>query len=225
MVTLVPLDAVSGFHDQLQIAMSRDLATIVDETRLRFPVILVITEIEQEAGFKEMMRRFSKEEIERGRIGSRYGNGDTDVWTPATSDRLRHLAATACKNIIDNIRQFYARNDALQRPGNGKLFALLSRIRCDFSGRLERFCINGLANPGCMPVGCYFAAAGETPDRQGFLASVIREKVLGNRGKLSWMPRAARENERNLLLSNLCALLTLVSFAGLAFMLVRDIFF
>ncbi len=225
LVALLPLESVAGFHDQLRIALGRDLATVVEATRMRFAIALVVTEIENDGGFKEMMRRFTSEEIERGRIGSKYGNGDTDVWTPATRERLEHLANSACKNIVDNIRQFYSRSDALQRPGNGKLFALLSKIRGELGGRMEKLIVGGLANPGSMPAGCYFAAAGESGDRQGFLASVVQEKVISNRGKLSWLPSATRENQRWLLLSNLCALVTLVSIVALVFMLVKDIFF
>jgi hypothetical protein len=170
------------------------------------------------------MRRFSKEETERGRLGSKYGNGDTDVWTPVTVERTRHLAKSACRNIEDNIRQFFGREDALQRPGNGKLFTLLSKIRGAFAQRIETLCGNGLVEPGAMIVGCYFVAIGNQSGAQGFLESVVREKTIGNRGKLAWDPRIVKENQTYTILSGLFALVALLSFAALGFMLIKDIF-
>jgi hypothetical protein len=224
-VTLLPFESVENFHDQAQLALHQDLSTIATRTRMRFPVTTLVIDVENEIGFKELMRRFSREEIERGRLGSRFGNGDTDVWTPATAERARHLAKSVCRNIEDNIRQFFGREDALQRPGNGKLFSLLAKIRGVFGSRFETLCCNGLSGTSAMVVGCYFAAIGHSPDQQGFLESVVRDKVIGNRGKLAWSTDARRENQGYYLLSNLFALIALLALGSLVFMLVRDIFF
>lgn len=223
-VTLLPFDSVEHFHDQAQLALHHDLKTVGSQTGMRFPVTTLVTGIENEIGFKELMRRFSKEETERGRLGSKYGNGDTDVWTPVTVERARHLAKSACRNIEDNIRQFFGREDALQRPGNGKLFTLLSKIRGAFGNRIETLCSNGLVESSAMIVGCYFVALGEQPGQQGFLESVVREKVIGNRGKLAWNPRVIKENQGFTILSAWFALVALLSVAALGFMLIKDIF-
>jgi IcmF-related N-terminal domain len=223
-VTLLPFESVENFHDQAQLALHQDLITISNQTGMRFPVTTLITEIENEVGFKELMRRFSREETERGRLGSRYGNGDTDVWTPVTATRARHLAKSACRNIEDNIRQFFGREDALQRPGNGKLFTLLSKIRGAFGHRIETLCSNGLIESSAMVVGCYFVAIGNAPDQHGFLESVVREKVIGNRGKLAWNSKTIKENQGYTILSSLFALVALLSVAALGFMMIKDFF-
>ncbi len=223
-VTLLPFESVEHFHDQAQLALHQDLETISRQTGMRFPVTTLVTEIENEIGFKELMRRFSPEETQRGRLGSKYGNGDTDVWTPVTTERARHLAKSACRNIEDNIRQFFGREDALQRPGNGKLFTLLSKIRGAFGNRIETLCSNGLVESSAMVVGCYFVAIGNPPSPQGFLESVVREKVIGNRGKLAWNSQTIKENQGYTILSSLFALVALLSVAALGFMLIKDIF-
>ncbi len=224
-VTLLPFASVEHFHDQAQLALHQDLKTVSGQTGMRFPVTTLVTEIETEIGFKELMRRFSREETERGRLGSKYGNGDTDVWTPATPERARHLAKSACRNIEDNIRQFFGREDALQRPGNGKLFTLLSKIRGAFGNRIETLCSNGLVASSAMVVGCYFVAIGNTADQQGFLESVVREKIIGNRGKLAWNSQTIKENQGYTILSSLFALMALLSVAALGFMLIKDLIF
>ena len=43
--------------------------------------------------------------------------------------------------------------------------------------------------------GCYFAASGETEDRQAFVTSVFR-KMMDQEAELSWAPEAIAEDER-----------------------------
>lgn len=224
-VTLIPFESVEHYHDQAQLALQQDLKTISGQTGMRFPVTNLITEIENETGIKEFMRRFSREETERGRLGSRFGNGDTDVWTPVTPERARHLARSACRNIEENIRQFFGREDTLRRPGNGKMFTLLTKIRGAFGSKIETLCSNGLIESSALVVGCYFVAIGSSPDQQGFLESVVREKVIGNRGKLAWDANAIKKNQGYSILSSLFALLALLAAIAFGYMLFMDIFF
>ena len=71
-------------------------------------------------------------------------------------------------------------------------------------------------------VGCYFVAIGDSEDRQGFVSSVIHEKAVPNRGKLSWNQKAIAENNRYLLFSSIFALMALTSLVWLVWMIVLD---
>jgi hypothetical protein len=221
-VTLIPFSAIESSNDQIQIALQDDLETIEATCNLRCPITILVNEIEKESGFSELMRRIDREHVKNGRIGSRYGNADTDIWTPMDAERVKAMASNACKNIEDNILGFFRRDDALTRRGNGQLFILLSKLRGGFSTEFTNMWIASLARLKSMMVGCYFVAVGDTEDRQGFVANVINEKVIPSRGKLSWDKKAIAENNRYLLASGIFALVALASLIWLVGMLIND---
>ena len=63
-----------------------------------------------------------RKQVQTGRIGSRFGNADTDIWTPINVERIRVMASNACKNIEDNILGFFRREDALTKRGKWEAF-------------------------------------------------------------------------------------------------------
>ncbi len=220
----VPFAIIELCHDQAQLALQRDLQTIVRSTNLRFPVTVLMTDMDNEHGFLELVRRYGMDASKSQRFGKGYGNGDTDVWTPATEQRIRALSHLTRHAFESNIYHLFSRKESLQKPGNGKLYSLLSKIRGPFGQQLESFLVNGLCKVNVMVTGCYFAATGDREDRQAFVSSVISDRVIGNQAKLAWDENAERENGRLLVLSNLFVLISLLSIIALVAMIAWPFF-
>jgi hypothetical protein len=63
-VTVVPFSAVESSQDQLQVALQDDLETIEDVCQLICPVSILVSAIEREPGFSELMRRIEREHVQ-----------------------------------------------------------------------------------------------------------------------------------------------------------------
>jgi hypothetical protein len=218
-LAVTPFRAIETSSGQVQVALKQDLQAIESNCQLQCPLTLLVSDIEKEPGFLEFMRRMDRKDVEAGRIGSRYGNSGTDIWTPANRDRINAMAASARRNIEDNILGFFGREDALTRRGNGQLFSLLSKLRGTFGRNFGSLWDGCLAETCCLLVGCYFVASGESEDRRGFVSGVMNEKIVPSRDKLSWLPAVIRRDEKYRLVSGLFALVTLVSVVCLALMI------
>jgi hypothetical protein len=211
-LTVLPFSLVDSAPDQTHLALRHDLEVLTNETQMRFPATILVSEIEKETGFMEMVRRIGVDSAKKGRFGKGFGSGDTDIWTAPNENNVRALAQLACRAFQDNIYFLYSRRDSLQKTGNGKLYALLNSIRRRFAERLETTLVSGLSNLNVMLTGCYFGATGTSEDQQAFVHSVIGDRVMGNQAKISWNESAANENRRFQSLANLMALTALASF-------------
>ena len=78
---------------------------------------------------------------------------------------------------------------------------MLCKIRRDVEGRLDKVLVKGFNNDDSeqgqnetlLFSGCYFAAAGDTKDRQAFVKGVF-DKLLEEEAELEWTEAALREN-------------------------------
>ncbi len=226
-LVLLPFQLVEQAPEQFQALVQRDLAVVRDHLKLRFPVTVMVHEMEREPGFRELVRRVG---VERAKI-QRFGKGN-DVWTPPTVNRLEAVAKHACGAFEDWSYMLFREHDGLRKPGNSKLFSLLCRVRGDFVQNLERILAYGFGhNPnssknesdvdGLMFSGCYFSATGETEDRQAFVHSVLK-KLAEQEAELSWTAAAVAEDEKYQLAANLFALAGFASFVWLMVMIAID---
>ena len=96
-----------------------------------------------------------------------------------------------------------AERGSLSKPGNTKLYALLCNLRRNVQSRLVKIVARGFGyDPEVEPEhesllfgGLYFAATGETEDRQAFVKSVF-EKLPEQQEEIEWMAAARDEDEK-----------------------------
>jgi hypothetical protein len=198
---LLPFEAVQAGPqsvEELQRAVKSDLTTAQRELQLRSPVSALIVGLERERGFRELVRRVGRERAATQRFGRRF-----DVRTLPTPDELRNLSAHVCGAFEDWIYTLFREQGSLSRPGNTRLYSLLCKVRCTLKPRLSGILSDGFGYdariaPDDDPIpfsGCYFAATGETPDRQAFVRGVI-DKLIDEQEQLEWTSRALRSELR-----------------------------
>jgi type VI protein secretion system component VasK len=196
-VALVPYEAVQvnpREAEGLQRALHGDLQTILKRLRLRCTVTVLFTGLERERGFSELVRRVGQQRAQTQRFGRGF-----DVASLATKEELAAFALHVCGAFEDWIYTLFREHGALSRPGNTHLFNLLCRVRFNLKSRLTDLLAEGLGYDGdaaseerLLVSGCYFAATGNSPDRQAFVKSVF-DKLEEEQEAVEWTPSAQRE--------------------------------
>ncbi len=114
-LALLPLTTVQGSPrevDELQRAAKSDLRTIGRTLELRCPVTALVVGLEQEAGFRELVRRVGRDRAAVQRFGQRY-----DVRSQATAEEMNALCADVCGAFEDWVYTLFREQGALSRPG------------------------------------------------------------------------------------------------------------
>ncbi|HEY5312824.1 MAG TPA: type VI secretion protein IcmF/TssM N-terminal domain-containing protein [Pirellulales bacterium] len=175
-------------------AIKADLRTVQTSLQLRAPVTALVTGLEQESGFRELVRRVGRERA----VVQRFGRG-FDVRSPAGVTELRSLSEHVTGAFEDWIYALFREHGSLTRPGNAHLYSLLGKVRSQFKGRLSQLLARGFAYDERLDQhqepqlfsGCYFAACGPTEDRQAF-AQAVFEKLLDEQASLEWTSQALK---------------------------------
>lgn len=231
LLALIPFSAVCRGGSDVQAAAKKDLATLRENLRVRCGATVLITGMETEEGFQELINRVDPAHTQN----NRFGKG-CEAWGDATSRRLQAVADHAAGSFEVWTHSLFQQENALKRRYNSRLFALLCKIRGGFSDALQNVLGYGfgydteqepeLAERQFLFSGCYFAATGGTPDQQAFVSSVFR-KVIEHDEDVEWTPEAWAEDARFQLAANLFALiglLSLVAIVGMAVYLNTDWF-
>jgi hypothetical protein len=224
-LTLLPFSLIQKSDveaNEVSHAVKRDLGVLRRTLMLRCPVTALVVELEEESGFGELVRRVGRDRA----VGQRFGRGFT-LSNPPISERLEALCAHACGSFEDWVYSLFEK-DTLKKQGNAKLYALLCKIRLYVRSRLEDILVNGFGfDPDKKDVqneifffgGCYFAATGETEDRQAFVKGVF-DKLPEQQEELEWTEDAIRQDQKFQLSANLGLCLDMVLFLGLAALVV-----
>ena len=198
--------------DELKKAIRVDLDTIRSAFQLRVPVSALIVGLEKERGFRELVYRVGKERALSQRFGRRF-----DVQAIPTTDQLVSLATHLCGVFEDWSYTLFREEQALTRPGNIRLYELLSKVRCTWKARLGELLAGGFGfdattngqESSNLFSGCYFAATGDSPDRQAFVKGVI-EKLGEEQELIEWTSEALRANQRQNFSAKLGMIVTLI---------------
>lgn len=198
--------------EELQRAIRGDLETIRYAFQLRVPVSALVVGLEKERGFRELVSRVGRERALSQRFGRRF-----DMQATPSRDQLTALATHLCGVFEDWSYTLFREEHALTRPGNTRLYELLSKVRCGWKGRLGEILSGGFGcenskreeDASVLFSGCYFAATGDTPDRQAFVKGVI-EKLGEEQELIEWTSDALNANRIHNLSANLGAIATLV---------------
>jgi hypothetical protein len=179
--------------DGLAGSARHDLGDLYAVTELCCPVTILVSGMEREPGFAELVRRVGAERAGQGRFGKGY-----EVWSRPSAENLDALSSHACGAFEDWVYTLFKEPQALQKPGNGKLYALMCKIRGEIQVRLRNILVRGFAwddndQPGMRLSGCYFAATGGSADQRAFVKSVIH-KMSEMEGELDWSQAARSRN-------------------------------
>ena len=181
---------------ELERCVKRDMDALREGLMLRCPVTALVVGMEEDAGFRELLRRVGRERA----LGQRFGKGFS-LWNPPTHERLSAVCVHACSAFEDWIYALFAERGSLTKPGNTKLFALLCNMRRNVQARLAKIVATGFGfdpevEPDHEPIlfgGLYFAATGDSEDRQAFVKSVF-DKLPEQQEDVEWMEAALRED-------------------------------
>jgi len=211
-LTLLPFEMLkAGDQDvaELERAIAADMSTISRELQLRAPVTAVVVGMDQEKGFRELIRRIGHEDAAKQRFGQRF-----DVRIPATVEELRKFTTHVCGTFEDWVYTLFREEQALSHPGNTALYALLCKVRRTLKARLGDVLGKGFGydrHSGHIPVifsGCYFAATGPKADRQAFVRGLL-SKLYDEQEDIEWTDDALRDDRRRGILAKvgwaLCA--------------------
>ncbi|HWC88210.1 MAG TPA: type VI secretion protein IcmF/TssM N-terminal domain-containing protein, partial [Pirellulales bacterium] len=105
-------------------AIKADLRTVQASLQLRAPVTALVTGLEQESGFRELVRRVGPERAALQRFGRGF-----DVRSPAGTTELRSLSEHVTGAFEDWIYALFREQGSLTRPGNAHLYSLLGKVR------------------------------------------------------------------------------------------------
>jgi hypothetical protein len=175
-------------------ALQQDLHSILKVGNLRCPATAVVIGLEEESGFRELLRRVGRDKA----MNSRFGKG-FDLPNFPLPERIGALVRQACGAFETWVYALFKERDALKRQGNRQLYALLCKIRQDVYPRLDKILVDGFASDperkdsNDQPLffrGCYFAATGATEDRQAFIKSVFEDLPRNFAGDLQWTREA-----------------------------------
>jgi hypothetical protein len=196
-LAIVPLDSITGSY-AAQEAAREDVRTLASKLRLRCPVVVLVSGMENEAGFRELVRRFGPANA----VSHRFGKG-FDVWSKPAPEEIEALTAHACGAFEDSIYHLFKERGALGKPGNTKLYSLLCTIRRKVRLPLERVLIGGFgaddenSSDNLLFAGCYFAGTGDSEDRRAFIRSVIENRLPKElQEELEWLPSALEEERK-----------------------------
>lgn len=184
--------------EELRQAVRADLATLQFATQVRAPTTALVVGLEKERGFRELVRRVGKDRAAAQRFGRKF-----DLRAYPTKEQLVSLAAHVCGAFEDWSYALFREENALTRPGNTRLYELLSKVRCGWKDRLAALLADSF---GCDATkngkrdsllfsGCYLSATGESSDRRAFSRGVI-DKLVDEQELVEWNSDAAASNRR-----------------------------
>lgn len=227
-LTLLPFTMVETASGPLQTSAQKDIKVLREEFKMRCGHSVLITEMEAEDGFHELIKRVGERESRE----SRFGRG-ADLWNAPAAERLEAISTHAVGAFEDWIYLLFQKENALQQRYNSRLLSLLCRVRGKFAENLPVVLGRGFGfDPTTQPElekeqflfgGCYFAGTGPDPSKYAFVKSVFA-KVLQNEGELEWSPQARAEDRQHQLMASLFALVGLISLLSIVGMILYKFF-
>ncbi len=224
-VTLLSFDVLQGqphWAEEMQRGVKFDLRCVQETLELRCPVTALVVGMEDEPGFRELVRRVGRQRAGVQRFGQRF-----DVRGVATSYELSALCSHVTGVFEDWVYMLFREKEAFTRPGNTRLYGLLCKVRFTLKHRLSEILAGGFGHDeahdgGREPFlfsGCYFAAAGGSEDRQAFVKGVF-DKLIEEQEEIEWTRDTLRSDHRYRTLGNIGLAVDAVLAVALVWMIV-----
>ena len=112
-VTTMPFELIESSCTQLQIAIQKDIAVLRDEFEVRCPNTALITGMETEEGFIELIKRLPAQKASE----NRFGKG-SELWVSPEAARLDAIAIHAVSTFEDWIYMLFQEENALKKKHN-----------------------------------------------------------------------------------------------------------
>ena len=218
-LTLLPFDQIAksaAMGQAVQRATNGDLTTIFAATKLRTPVVAVVTGMETESGFRELVRRVGPDRA----MSNRFGKG-FDLWSPPIPEQIEAVSRHACGAFEDWTYTLFRERDGLKKHGNTKLYSLLCKIRCHMTERIGNILVDAYSvesekdsKEALLFSGVYFTALGDTEDRRAFVKAVF-DKLSQEESELDWTEEALADDDRYQNLANMASLVSAVMVVAL----------
>lgn len=204
----IPLDWTDSSRKQdLLGAVRQDVRLMYEELRLFFPVVCLLSGVQELPGFNEFIDRVGQVEkrLKYSRAGSSFPMGH------AVNDQASSwLVGKGLGWFRGWIYTVFARD--LANKTNTRLYRLLCQLD-DRRQRLVQLLKLTLGQvEGAEPVrfaGCYFGAFGADPQRQAFISGVL-EKIMEEQDNVAWSYAALEADFRNRRLATAFYLVTAV---------------
>lgn len=223
-ITALPFELISNSSTQLQEAVKQDLGVLRKQLAIRCQNVALVTGIESEQGFSEMLRRVGVERSQEFRFGKGF-----EIWNSPERKKLDAVTMHAVGAFEDWIYMLFQQQNFSNIALNGNLFQLLAKIRGQFVAHLRAVLSNGfgydpqsepeLSNEQFLFGGCYFAAAGGSTSQQAFVKSVFL-KTIQQQGELQWNPSVVSADTKRKSQANFCAFIGLVAAISIIGMLI-----
>lgn len=198
-LVLIPYELVELSASATQLALQEDMRVLQQHLRVRVPAIALVTEMEKHDGFVEMIDRLGLDKVRF----ARFGKG-CETLGEASKTRLQAVVLHAVASFEKRIYELFARAETMRKKTNGRLYTFMARLRQKFEQNLTVIISEGFGQdePGKDPAnepmffsGCYFAATGETPEKQAFVAAVFEKLIENDAGLLEWNSTALKEEQ------------------------------
>lgn len=174
-------------------SVREDIIAVHESLQLQFPLVAVITELDDVAGMREFILRAERLQpgLRLSRAGSSFAAG-ADV-----SDK--HAAW-----LIERAMQWFrgwvysAFSHDIHNRDNQKLFSMLCAInqRQEAMVTLLREAMYKAVTPQPRLQGCYFCATGRASTEQGFIRGVL-DKLPESQGEVAWTPQLRKSQQRS----------------------------
>lgn len=174
-------------------SVREDIIAVHENLQLQFPLVAVITELDDVAGMREFILRAERLQpgLRLSRAGSSFAAG-ADV-------NDKHAAW-----LIERAMQWFrgwvysAFSQDIHNRDNQKMFSMLCAInqRQAAMVTLLREAMYKAVTPQPRLQGCYFCATGRGSTEQGFIRGVL-DKLPESQGEVAWTPQLRKSQQRS----------------------------
>ncbi|HAD57938.1 MAG TPA: hypothetical protein DCG12_01660 [Planctomycetaceae bacterium] len=174
-------------------SIREDIIALHERLQLQFPVVAVVTELDDVAGMREFILRAERLQpgLRLSRAGSSFAAG------ASVSDRH---AGWLIERALQWFRGWVYSSFAydMDNKDNQRLFNMLCSINQRRSGliTLLRDSFYKVLTPEVRLHGCYFCATGRASTEQGFIRGVL-DKLPESQGEVAWTPQLEQSQKRS----------------------------
>lgn len=194
-----------------------DIAAVHEALQLQFPLVAIVTELDDVAGVREFIVR--GERLQPGLRLSRAGSS----FPPGNELQQKNVDW-----IVDRALQWFrgwvyrAFSHDLENRENPKLFQMICELgeRRDGLVLLLREALYRTVSPSVRLYGLYFSATGRSSTEQGFIRGVLH-KLPDSQDEVAWTPALIRKRKQHFIIAIGLFALTAVTLAAVGFLILK----
>jgi len=191
MLVLLPWASMNGDAETKQTARlcQRELETVQETLQVQCPLVAVVCDLEQVAGFREAVARLPEKQRHL-RLGLHFPLLP-DLEAARVPRMIEGAVAWICEtqyptlvyNLLRLAPEGVDRSEILQ--GNIRLYQAMADLR-ERRGRLASLLTRGLSRPSLLLGGCFLASTGPDPAREQAFATGVFPLLIQYQNYVSW---------------------------------------